>query len=127
MKRLIAGAAATAIVFGVATVYIDSQISPATPAVVLLSGITFGALAATMLRATRGWSLRAVGLFLMLAGVATLLIGAWVDYQWDIDRSTTEHVNDAILALWIVGSPLSLMGVCLYWIGGDRSDHDDLT
>lgn len=122
MRRLIAGAVATGVVFGATTLYVDTAVSPATPVVLLLAGITFGALALTMLSSTRGWSLRAVGLFLMLTGVTVLLLRFWAGYQWGIDGRTVERTNDAVMAMWIVGIPLSLTGVCLYWLGGDRPE-----
>lgn len=124
VKRLIAGTAATAIVYVPLALYLDSAVGPTTPTVVLVAGITATALAATMLISTRYWSLRAVGLFLFLAGVATLLNGGYINYRYPLGDRTGEVINDAILAMWIVGSPLALTGVILYLLGGDRSDAD---
>jgi hypothetical protein len=122
MRRLIAGIAAAALVYVPLALYVDSQVSAATPWVVLIAGITAAVLAVTMVASTRGWSLRAVGLCLYLVGLAVLLIGGYVGYRWGIGRDTGEVLNDVILSVWIVGCPLALTGAALYWAGKDRPD-----
>lgn len=124
MRRLIAGCAATAAVYVPLALYFEAEVSPTTPTIALLAGLTFASLAATMVRSTRGWSLRAVGLFLMLAGAAVLLIGGFANWRWPLDDRAEEALSDLVLACWIVGSPLSLMGVALYALGGDRPTED---
>lgn len=122
MKRLISGCAAAIIVYVPLALYLDADVSPTTPAVALLAGVTFAALAGTMVSSTRGWALRAVGLFLMLSGAAVLLVGLGIDTVGPLSPRTKEAALDAVMALWIVGAPLSLMGVALYFMGGDRPD-----
>lgn len=125
MRRLVAGCAATAAVYIPLALYADASVSPSTPSVVLVAGITFAALAATMVRSTQGWSLRAVGLFLMLTGAAVLLIAGFVNYRWPMDARTAEAWSDLVLACWIVGSPLALIGVAAYAMGGDIPPDED--
>ena len=124
MRRLIAGCVAAGLVYVPLAVYVDSDVSPTTPAMALLAGGTFGALALTMVSSTRGWSLRAVGLFLMLAGAAVLLIGIGIDILRPIADRPEEAARDAVLALWAVGIPLALVGVVAYVMGGDRPETD---
>lgn len=125
MRRLIAGCAATAAVYVPLTLYLDADVGPMTPAVALMAGLTFAALAGTMVRSTRGWALRAVGLFLVLTGAAVLLLGIGVDIIRPIEDPLRERLLDAVLALWIVGCPLGLTGVGLYWMGGDRPEEGE--
>lgn len=124
MRRLIAGIATTAVIYVPLTLYLDSDVGPTTPVVALLAGLTFAALAGTMVSSTRGWALRAVGLFLMLAGAAVLMTGLGVNLVHPLGETIEERMLDTVMALWIVGIPLSLFGVGLYWMGGDRTTDD---
>ena len=125
MKRLIAGCVAAGLVYVPLALYVDSDVSPTTPAMALLAGGTFAALALTMVSSTRGWSLRAVGLFLMLTGAAVLLLGLGIDIVHPLDATVKEAALDVVMALWSVGIPLSLFGVALYLFGGDRPSETD--
>ena len=115
MKRLIISTGAVAATFAAATVWVDTDVSPTTPRVVLAAGIAFAALTVTQLFATRHWTWRAVGLLLMQAGVAILLIGSWWGYRLGLSDGADEALSDLVLALWIVGVPLSVVGTALYW------------
>ena len=115
MKRLIISTGAVAVTFAAATVWIDTDVSPTTPRVVLAAGIGFGLLAITQLAATQHWTWRAVGLLLMQTGVAVLLLGSWWALRHGLSDGVDEVLSDLVLALWVVGVPLSILGTALYW------------
>lgn len=124
MRRLMLAGLAVVAAFAVSTVWIDTDVSPATPWVVLLAGLTALVLAVTQTASTRRWTYRAVGLVLYLYGIAVLLLGSWWGYRWGLSDDSGEVLSDLVLALWAVGCVLALLGTLTYWLPGIAEDGD---
>ena len=94
-------------------------IDPVALWVVTTVGVITAVAVLGMLLFTRGWTVRATGLALILAGITVYGVGTVALVEGWLPMTTGKEVNDLILALWMVGTPALAIGLArMFWEQG---------
>lgn len=94
----------------------DPGVDPVALGVVTAVGVVTTVALVGMFAFTRGWTIRATGLLLLLAGVAVYGLGTFALVRGWLPVSSAKPVNDLILAVWMVGAPALAYGLAkMFW------------
>lgn len=117
MRKLIGGTVAVGAVYAALRIGVGDRPAPTDPYVLLLAGVALGGVLATLVYPFRPWTLRRVGMLFVFGAFALFSIGTFWISAWGMDPRAVERLEDLILALLVVGSPLLIVGVLAYQVG----------
>ena len=117
---------AVTIVYGVFNAIPEDRKAQFDPWLLIFIGLVYTLCMLSTLVYTRRWTIRSAGILLTLAGDGVLYTGSGAASKGWIDRSFSPHIADLARSCFVVGGPLLLLGLWLWWRDRQRCKQADL-